>query len=143
VRLESDEQRWQTALKSVGRDELLARLARYPGGTEDRISNLPLEPPYPSREFCRQWCMKADDRSLKSSFNLAVVMALLGLAGVCFVSCTVAGLLNPSPTRTPNSLATSPISSSMTPPPPTPTNAPSALPFIPSTKTSGSTNQGP
>lgn len=94
--LELNEDRWAFALRSVGREELMARLTRYPGRLQDPINDLPLEPPYPSREFCLNWCADEENRSVASNFNTAVVLGLLGLMMVSFATCTVSQLLGTS-----------------------------------------------
>jgi len=71
-------------------------LTRYPGRLQDPINDLPLEPPYPSREFCLNWCADEDNRSVASNFNTAVVLGLLALLMVSYASCTVSQLLGTS-----------------------------------------------
>jgi hypothetical protein len=90
----SDEKRWRNGLKLIGREAVMAQLNRYPGLPDDPVSDLPVQPPYPSRAFCRQWCAEADAAVVGSHANLIVAFVIMATMLASYAACSLSTLLS-------------------------------------------------
>jgi hypothetical protein len=86
---QQDERRWRQALRLLGRATVEEYLRTHPGQPGDPMFDLPLHPPFPSREFCKNWCAEEE-------FDLVKGYGTVILLGVLFVvialSCTTCAL---------------------------------------------------
>ena len=119
-----DQKRWRQALQLVGRTSVQELLRKYPGLPSDPVYDLPLEPPYPPREFCHQWCADSDLDVVKGYRNIIVVGVLFAVVGFSCALCTLSSYQNstgPSATA-PNQGSTASNGATMpsqaSPPPP-------------------------
>jgi hypothetical protein len=53
--------RWQEAMETMGRVSVEAQLLRRPGRPNDPMPDIGDKSPYPTREFCQQWCTEQDN----------------------------------------------------------------------------------
>jgi hypothetical protein len=120
-----DERRWRKALKLVGRSEIQEYLHRYPGHPDDPVSDLPVDPPFPTREFCEQWLL-ADTQTIKAYRSLIFIFAAGVLFALSYASCTIGNMATPPPipsvssTGTPSQLMNTPPTAAPLSPPPAP-----------------------
>jgi hypothetical protein len=91
--IETDEDRWRTALTLVGADQIRTQLAQYPGRPTDPIWDLPLKPPYPSRAFCLEWCDESDARWFRPYTRAIVALIVLAVTALSYASCTLSTFL--------------------------------------------------
>jgi hypothetical protein len=76
---------WRKALDAKGRDWVSTALRQRPGQPDDVILDVVFEEPYPTREFCQQWCAEQDNRMFHlSRHTIAIIIAsiLLVVFGV-------------------------------------------------------------
>jgi hypothetical protein len=67
---------WRKALDAKGRDWVSAALRQRPGQPGDVMLDVVFEEPYPTREFCQQWCTEQDNRMFHpSKHTIAVIVA--------------------------------------------------------------------
>jgi hypothetical protein len=92
-----EELAWRKALKTRGRDWVLAELRMRPGLPDDPLHDVVFEPPYPSREFCMRWCVENDNQYLRLSGT--AIATLVGLAIlVIFIAMATYSLSGGAPT---------------------------------------------
>lgn len=84
-----DEKRWRDALELMGRERIEALLRRYPGGPDDPVTDLPVHAPFPSRAFCRQWCLATTSRAARGYAVVGVAMALMATVAVSYAACSL------------------------------------------------------
>jgi hypothetical protein len=84
VLLENGE-RWCTAMERMGKEAVQAELTRRPAYPGERILDIVHEPPYPTREFCQQWCTEQDNVVLRFSKSTAIILALVVVIAGCLV----------------------------------------------------------
>lgn len=85
---------WRKALEARGKDWVMAELRRRPGRPQDVVYDIVFEQPYPTREFCEQWCIEQDNKLFHVSLQLFVMIGIAAVAVVC--GCFgVAGILSP------------------------------------------------
>ncbi len=78
-------ERWQGAMKTMGRAAVEAELRRRPGRPKDLIDDIGGEPPYPTREFCEQWCIDQDNILFQFTPRTGVVLTLLVAVTACLL----------------------------------------------------------
>jgi len=91
----SDERRWRVGLEVAGRAAVEEYLRLYPGGPDDEMWDLPLEPPFPSRAFCQEWLL-GNSRTVTAYRGLIVFFALTVLIGVSYAGCRLGQLAGPT-----------------------------------------------
>jgi hypothetical protein len=74
---------WREALQTRGRDWVAAELRRRPGQPNDPLLEVVFEEPYPSREFCQQWCAEEENRLRFVSWSTLAAGALLLIVVIC------------------------------------------------------------
>jgi hypothetical protein len=84
VLLENAE-RWCSAMERMGKETVQAELARRPAYPGERILDIVHEPPYPTREFCQQWCTEQDNVVLRFSKSTAIILTLVVVIAGCLV----------------------------------------------------------
>jgi hypothetical protein len=94
----NDEKRWRHALELIGRPAVEDMLHRHPGNPQDEIFDLPLHPPFPTRDFCLQWCTKSAANLTRGYARAYAVIGLLVVVAVSYASCSISQFLNPPPT---------------------------------------------
>ena len=95
-----EEDAWREALRIKGRDWVLAELRMRPGLPEDPLHEVVYTPPFPTREFCRRWCVEIDTqygRLSGSTIGLIVGVAILGI----FIAMAMYSWSNVAPTSPP------------------------------------------
>lgn len=90
-------ERWQEALRRVGKEQVWAKLSERPGNPRDPLYDIVYEPPYPTREFCQQWYTEEDSAFRVHPAKLAILLVLVLIAIVGFVN--VLGNLGVTPTN--------------------------------------------
>jgi hypothetical protein len=81
----SPEAVWRKALQARGREWVAAELKRLPGQPRDPLLEVVFEEPYPSREFCQQWCAEEENRLHLLSWSTVAAAALLLIVVVCAI----------------------------------------------------------
>jgi hypothetical protein len=71
--------RWTDAMERMGKEAVQAEMARRPAREGDRIFDIVHEPPFPTREFCQQWCTAQDNVVFRFSKTTAIILALIVL----------------------------------------------------------------
>jgi hypothetical protein len=71
--------RWREAMNRMGRIAVEAELRSRPGRPTDRVLDIGNEPPYPTREFCQQWCTEQDNILFRFSPRVGVVLTLFAI----------------------------------------------------------------
>lgn len=84
VLLENGE-RWCSAMERMGKEAVQAELMRRPAYPGERILDIVYEPPYPTREFCQQWCTEQDNVVLRFSKSTAIILTLVVVIAGCLV----------------------------------------------------------
>jgi hypothetical protein len=74
---------WRKALEVRGRDWVMAELRRRPGRPQDVVYDIVFEQPYPTRDFCEQWCTEQDNKLFHVSWQLFVMIGVAAVAVVC------------------------------------------------------------
>jgi hypothetical protein len=77
--------RWRTAMERSGKTAVEAYLQR-PGRPTDRVLDIGYEPPYPTREFCQEWCTEQDNILFRFSPRIALVLTLSLILLVCVLN---------------------------------------------------------
>jgi len=72
-------------MKTMGRAAVEAALRRRPGRPADPIDDIGGEPPYPTREFCEQWCTEQDNILFQFTPRTGVVLTLLVAVTACLL----------------------------------------------------------
>jgi hypothetical protein len=94
-----DEQRWREAMQKMGKPAVEAELQRRPGSPDDLIYDIVYSPPFPTREFCWQWCIETDNTLFRFSKHSVMVLSaviVLLIAVVQMVGSLSATLSPPS-----------------------------------------------
>jgi hypothetical protein len=60
----------------MGRAAVEAELGRRSGHPAELIDDIGGEPPYPTREFCEQWCIAQDNMPFRFSLRMGVILTL-------------------------------------------------------------------
>ncbi len=76
-------ERWRAAMGRMGKIAVEAELRRRPGRPSERVLDIGNEAPYPTREFCEQWCIEQDNILFRFSPRIGVVLALFVLLLAC------------------------------------------------------------
>ena len=76
---------WRKALEARGRDWVVAELRRRPGQARDPLLDVVFEEPYPTREYCHQWCAEEENRFHFFSWSIVAAGALLLIMIVCLM----------------------------------------------------------
>ena len=75
---EQTEAAWRKALKVRGKDWVMAELHAKPGRPDDTLYDVVFEEPYPTRQFCFQWCAEQENKVFRMSWqNYAAIFALI------------------------------------------------------------------
>jgi hypothetical protein len=75
-----EEDAWREALRTKGRDWVLAELNTRPGLPQDPLLDVVYEQPFPTREFCQRWCVETDNQYLRlSGYTKGVLCGVLVL----------------------------------------------------------------
>jgi hypothetical protein len=61
----------------MGRTAVEAELGRRSGYPAELIDDIGDEPPYPTREFCEQWCAAQDNFPFQFSLRMGVILTLI------------------------------------------------------------------
>jgi hypothetical protein len=78
-------ERWHAAMRSMGRPAVEAALRRRPGRPTDAVDDVGTELPYPTREFCEQWCTDQDNIVFQFSPRSGVVLGLFVVVFACLL----------------------------------------------------------
>ncbi len=85
--IELTETVWRRALATRGKDWVVSELGKRPGHPTDPVLDIVFEPPFPTREFCMQWCAEEDNKIFSISWHTcAVAAALLVTVFCCYVA---------------------------------------------------------
>jgi len=76
-------ERWRDAMATMGRTAVEAELRSRPGRPTDRVIDIGYAPPYPTREFCQQWCTEQDNRLFRFSPRVGIALTLFVVLLVC------------------------------------------------------------
>ena len=79
----SVETAWRKALEARGKYWVVSELRRRPGRPQDMVYDIVFEQPYPTREFCEQWCIEQENKLFHVSWQLFVMIGLAAVAVVC------------------------------------------------------------
>jgi hypothetical protein len=77
------EETWRKALRERGREWVQAELRRRPGRPEDTLYDVVFEEPFPTRQFCLNWCAEQDNRLLHFSGTTIAAIGVFVLLAVC------------------------------------------------------------
>ena len=72
-------------MERMGKISVEAELSLHPGGPGDLVLDIVDAPPYPTREFCQQWCAEQDDILFRYSPRMAVILVLGVITTVCLL----------------------------------------------------------
>jgi hypothetical protein len=61
----------------MGRTAVEAELGRRSGFRAELIDDIGDEPPYPTREFCEQWCAAQDNMQFRFSLRMGIILTLI------------------------------------------------------------------
>jgi hypothetical protein len=92
-----EEKRWRAGLELVGRSPVAQYLRVHPGLPDDPVSDLPLHPPYPSRQFCERWCAQSEMDLIKGYGNIIVMGTLMLVILVSVAMCQLSSVTNTMP----------------------------------------------
>jgi hypothetical protein len=81
----SPEAVWREALQARGREWVAAELKRRPGQPRDPLLEVVFEEPYPTREYCQQWCAEEENRFHLFSWSTAAASVLFLIVVVCLM----------------------------------------------------------
>jgi hypothetical protein len=76
---------WRKALQVRGKEWVLAELQRRSGQPDDVVLDVVFEEPYPTRDFCRQWCAEVESRLFSFSWHTQAAFVAMILFVVCCV----------------------------------------------------------
>jgi hypothetical protein len=96
-----EEDAWRAALRTKGRDWVLAELNTRPGLPQDPLHDVVYTPPYPTREFCQRWCVEVDNQYLRLSGSTIALLCGLGILGL-FIAMGVYSWSEVAPEHLPN-----------------------------------------
>lgn len=82
---------WRRALEAKGKDWVMAELQRRAGHPSDAVYDIVFEEPYPTREFCQQWCAEEENKLFHVSWHTYAVLAAF-IVTVCCCVAAVKGL---------------------------------------------------
>jgi hypothetical protein len=82
---------WRQALKAKGKDWVKAELQRRPGYPQDVVYDVVFEEPFPTRDFCQQWCAEEDSKLFHVSWHTFAVLAAF-IVTVCCCAAAVSAL---------------------------------------------------
>ena len=74
---------WRKALQARGREWVTAELRRRPGQPREPLLDVVFEEPYPTREYCQQWCAEEENRFHFFSWSTVAAGALLVIIIIC------------------------------------------------------------
>jgi hypothetical protein len=74
---------WRKALQAKGKDWVMAELRRRPGQPGDAVFDIVFEEPFPTREFCEQWCAEEDNRLIHIPWHMTAALVFFILAIIC------------------------------------------------------------
>ena len=77
------EETWRKALRERGREWVQAELRRRPGRPEDTLYDVVFEEPFPTRQFCLNWCAEQDNRLLHFPGTTIAAIGVFLLLAVC------------------------------------------------------------
>ena len=77
------EETWRKALQARGKEWVQAELRRRPGQPDDILYDVVFEEPYPSRQFCLNWCAEQDNRLFHVSGTTLAAICVFVLFVVC------------------------------------------------------------
>src|SRR5579863_3841211 len=77
------EETWRKALHARGTEWVQAELRRRPGRPEDTLYDVVFEEPYPTRQFCLNWCAEQDNRLFRFSGTTIAALGVFVLFVVC------------------------------------------------------------
>lgn len=95
-----DDRRWRKALKLVGRAALEEHLRRYPGRPQDEVADLPVQPPFPTREFCQEWLL-TNNETFRAYRTLIFVFGTAAVLGFSYAGCSLGGFTGSNTSMTP------------------------------------------
>jgi hypothetical protein len=78
----SDPDRWRAGLQTKGRDWVVAELRMRAGLPDDPLYDVVHESPHPTREFCRRWCVEADNAYFRISGTTKAAICALAFFAV-------------------------------------------------------------
>jgi len=82
------EAEWRQALQARGKDWVKAELQKRPGQPNDVVYDIVFEEPFPTRDFCLQWCAEEDNKLFHLSWQTYAAFIAFFIA----VCCCVAGV---------------------------------------------------
>jgi hypothetical protein len=71
--------RWRDAMGRMGKVGVEVELRRRPGRPTDVVLDIGNEPPYPTREFCQQWCAEQDNILFRFSPRMGIILILFAV----------------------------------------------------------------
>lgn len=83
---ELTETAWRQALKAKGRDWVRAELQKRPGHPEDAVYDIVFEEPFPTRDFCQQWCAEEENKLFHMSWYAGAVLVAFFVTVCCCVA---------------------------------------------------------
>jgi hypothetical protein len=85
--------RWRDAMGRMGKGGVEVELRRRPGRPTDPVLDIGYEAPYPTREFCQQWCAEQDNILFRFSPRMGIILILLAVVIICVLQ-AVSGIGN-------------------------------------------------
>lgn len=84
---EFTENAWRQALKAKGRDWVKAELLKRPGQQpQDVVYDIVFEEPFPTRDFCLQWCAEEDNKLFHVSWHTFAALVAFFITVCCCVA---------------------------------------------------------
>ncbi len=80
---DKDEFVWRKALQAKGKDWVMAELRLRPGQPTDPLYDVVFEQPYPTRQFCLQWCVEQENKIFQVRWQSGAAFVALLLLVVC------------------------------------------------------------
>jgi len=93
-----EEDAWREALRTKGRDWVLAELNTRPGLPQDPLLDVVYVQPFPTREFCQRWCVETDNQYLRLSGHTKGVLCGVLILGI-FIAMAMHSLTSVGTTR--------------------------------------------
>lgn len=75
--MEDNTAAWRAALQAKGRHWVASELRMRPGQPGDTLYDVVHTPPFPTRDFCRQWCVEDDNDFLRMSLSTKAAFGAL------------------------------------------------------------------
>jgi hypothetical protein len=99
----SIEAKWREGLKLKGPDWVKRELQTRVGQPDDVVLEVVYEEPYPTRDYCQQWCTEQENKMGGPSIPTVVAMLLMVIVIIAGVMFTVRNFDRPQRVQSPPS----------------------------------------